>query len=747
MSGDRPRQLSRRRFLGEFSGAAIGGTAAFSTLLNLQLGAHASAQALLPGNDYKALVCIFQSGGNDSYNMLVPTDTDTFRQYELARGSIALRRDGAVPTKGPILDINAAETDGRSFGVHPAMPEVRDLFDSGALSFVANVGTMVEPLSVSQYRNQSRRVPRALFSHNDQIGQWQSAVSGGVSKQGWGGRIGDLMQDVNLSTVATNISLSGTNIWQTGAETAFYTITADGSIALTGKGQPFNATDMAPWRYRAVGIDPEDPLAFSGRVFDNVLQQAYLNEFTRSVALDVDFAAGFDSVSLNTTFPSTGLGRDLAAIARTIAVREQFGLRRQVFFVNTGSWDHHQELLNSHSALLGEVSGALGSFWDALGELGVRDDVVTFTMSDFGRTLRSNGRGTDHAWGGNHLVMGGDVIGRRIFGNYPTDSQLQLGAGLDIGDNGRMLPTTSLDEYAGELASWFGVAGSDLDYVLPNVRNFYLPEVSDRPIGFLAGGASVGIPRASVATSCVNDDGRFDIDLINTTGNATFVIEVSGMPDRARALGPDESLREIYTGRPDRDWDITVKRNGTVILDTTETVACDPLGPEVVIEQTCLNEDGRLDVFLSNDTDFAVEYEVSLSGLTPRFKTLLPRRAGRVTFTGRPDADYVVTVRRDGLVLESRLVSVACDPTQSVPARVEQSCFLGRGRFDVFLLNNTDTLQVFDVRVGTLAPRLRTLASGSRAQVTVTGRTNGPIPIRVIRTGTEVFAETFTVDC
>lgn len=745
-------QISRRRFLSELGGAAaVGGvglsSSPFSSLLTSQLGAFASGAALQPGDDYKALVCIFQSGGNDSFNMLVPTDDESYAQYNSVRGNVALQLDGADPLRGPILPINALDTDGRTYGVHPAMSGVQGLFNSGALGFVANVGTLVEPLTVSQYKNQQRRVPRALFSHNDQISQWQTGESGTVAKLGWSGRIADVVAGVNNSPIATNISLGGTNIWQTGESTTNYSITAAGSIPLTGKGEPLDGESLAAYRYRAVGVNPADPRAFSGRSYDNLLQQAYLEELTRSVALDLDFATGFESVNLTTEFPNTGLGHQLAAVARTIAVREQFGLRRQVFYINTGSWDHHQELLYIHSLMLREVSDALAAFWEALGEIGVRNEVTTFTMSDFGRTLRTNGRGTDHAWGGNHMVMGGSVLGQRIHGLYPTPSDMQLGAGLDIGDNGRLLPTTSVDMYAGELATWFGVAPSDLDYVLPNVREFYLPESVDRPIGFLEGGTSVGIARATVATSCVAENGRFDIDLINTSEQATFVIKIEGMADRSRVLGPDEVERVVYTGRHDRDWNITVLRDGVPILETTEPVACDPLGPEVVVESGCLGDNGRIDIFLSNDTDEVAEYEVSFAGLTPRTKTLLARRGAQVIFTGRPDGSYPVVVRRDGVVVSQQTVFVTCDPVPSEPVRLEQSCISGSGRVDLFLFNERADQAIYEVQVGTLAPRQRTLTAGASQQVTVTGRRNGALRVVVRRNGEQIFDQTLVVDC
>ncbi len=470
---DRP--LSRRQFLGVASCAALGTMGLFSTLTDLKMTSRAVAASLKPrttsaADDYKALVCIFQAGGNDSFNMLIPTAADEYSQYQSVRGNLALPITGA----DAVLSLNAANTSGRTFALHPAMPEVQGLFNTGKVAFLSNVGTLIEPTTVAQYKAGSVRLPKALFSHNDQIMQWQTSIPQGGSPSGWAGRIADLLNaQVNTGPIGMNISLAGNNMLQTGAETTTYSISPGGSISLVGKNAqgPVNRlrfdkfTSMADVHYQ------------------NLFAQAYLNELKQSIDKDELFSSAFGAATLNTVFATSDLADDLQAVARTIKIRQTLGVRRQVFFVLYGGWDHHQELLETQAEMLGVLSKALQNFWDALGELGVQNQVVTFTSSDFGRTLRSNGRGTDHAWGGNHLIMGGPVLGQRIYGTYPQD--LNLGSGQDVGTNGRLAPTTSVDQYMAELALWFGVAKSDLSTVFPNITNFYNPTSTTSPIGFL----------------------------------------------------------------------------------------------------------------------------------------------------------------------------------------------------------------------------------------------------------------------
>jgi uncharacterized protein (DUF1501 family) len=472
-----PGGLTRRQFLGAGSCAALGTTGLMSTLLNMQM-VNKAISAAAPGamnpdanDDYKALVCVFLAGGNDSFNMLIPADPAAYAQYRVARGNMALTIGGP----GGALPITPLNTPGRAFALHPSLPNTRELFNAGRAAFVAGVGTLIQPTTVAQYKQGAVRLPRALFSHSDQIMQWQTALPHSASGTGWTGRMADLLNtQFGDGRIGINISLNGNNIQQTGQHTTPYTINPNGSVAMLAHGA---GSGRGPVRY-------EQFTSLLDVRYQNYFEQAYMSEYRASLERSRAFAAAFDSAAVGTPFGTGALATDLKTVARTIAARRALGMRRQTFFVLFGGWDHHQELLNTHAGMLRAFDTALKQFWDALGELGVQNNVVLFTSSDFGRTLCSNGRGTDHAWSGNQLVLGGPVAGARVYGEYPDD--LSLGGKWDVGLNGRLLPAVSIDQYFAELALWYGCAPSELSVILPNLPNFYQIGGAARPLGFLA---------------------------------------------------------------------------------------------------------------------------------------------------------------------------------------------------------------------------------------------------------------------
>lgn len=475
-----PFNMNRRQFLGSASCAAVGSASLFSTLMNLRMANTAAAQnlpisplsanALADGNDYKAMVCIFLAGGNDSFNMLVPRSNAEYNEYATIRADLAL-------PQGDLIPLNALETDGRSYGVHPAMPEVAQLFNAGQLAFVSNVGTLVEPTTLAGIESGLAKLPLGLYSHSDQIMHWQTSVPDKRTGFGWGGRTADLLKSLNDSDVISmNISLAGTNLFQTGTALTEYS--------------------AVPWGNGAVQIHGHDDIWWSRHVLKNaaiesMLDLAYQNMFDQTFANTtrsaVDGAALFASAieglpAFTTQFSDNYFSESLAMVAKTIAARNTLGYRRQTFFVMLGGWDHHDEVLDNQMAMLSIVSKGMKEFQDALTELNVQNDVVTFTASDFGRTLTSNGQGSDHAWGGNHMVMGGPVRGSRIYGEFPAlyeDNELDTG-------RGRLIPTTSCDEYFAELALWFGVAPGDLSAVFPNIGRFYDTTSDETPLNMLA---------------------------------------------------------------------------------------------------------------------------------------------------------------------------------------------------------------------------------------------------------------------
>lgn len=442
-----------------------------SSLLSLnKLNAAAgSALNLSASNDYRALVCVLLAGGNDSYNMLVPRGDGEYATYATTRSNLALPQESILP-------LSQSLQTGLDLGIHPSMPEIKQLYDQQKVSFIANVGTLVEPTTRDQINNQQVRLPVGLFSHSDQAMQWQTSVPQDREALGWGGKMADLLTSMNENdNISMNISLSGNNVFQVGQETVQYTINpaAGGAETIFG----YNG----PGVFEQIQTSVIDNLL--EQQYQNIFQQTYANTINTGLRANEEFANAIAGVPpLSTPFNANNeLSVNLNMIARTIAARDTLQFRRQVFFVVVGDWDHHDELTNAHAASLTQVSQAFGEFQVALAELGVEDCVTTFSISDFARTLTSNGNGTDHGWGGNAMVMGGAVNGGEVFGLYPD---LAIQSSLDVGD-GVLIPTTSTDEYFAELALWMGVSPNDLSAVLPNIGNFYSPGSPELPIGFM----------------------------------------------------------------------------------------------------------------------------------------------------------------------------------------------------------------------------------------------------------------------
>jgi uncharacterized protein (DUF1501 family) len=447
---------TRRRFLGH-TGVALTASS--------QLGWLASNARAGLTDDYCAMVCILLAGGADSFNMLVPADTDRYATYASVRSDLALAQEDLLP-------LSYTGTGGQNFGVHPGLTEVQQLFDGGDLAFVSNIGPLAAPTSRIEYDQASVPLPLGLFSHADQIAVWQTAAAGGRLATGVGGRIADLVQpQVNAGPVSMNISMSGTNLFQTGNDVASYAIDAsDGVRSLAGYGDIGNEAFSS-------AVD-----ALLANEYADPFRATYAGQLRDAIDSGAELSQALDAAPvLNTNFSIGGLSEALAQIARVISVRDLLGVQRQTFFVTVGGWDHHDEVLNNQARMLPGISRGLSEFHSALTEMGILDGVTTFTISDFGRTLTSNGRGSDHGWGGHNMVMGGAVNGGEIYGQYPD---LTPGTDLDLG-RGRFLPTTSIDEFYAELALWFGVAASDLDQVLPNIGRFYAPTSSPPPLGFL----------------------------------------------------------------------------------------------------------------------------------------------------------------------------------------------------------------------------------------------------------------------
>ncbi len=461
--------LSRRHFLGQASCMALGSTTLLSTLTNLKFvnAATMANSSIVGGDDYKAMICILLSGGSDSHNMLIPRETNRYNEYAQTRGAIAIPRN------------QLGVLNGSDYGVHPSMSGIRDLFNDEKLSFISNIGTLIQPLTKDQVWQNEQLLPLGLFSHSDQIQQWQTSLPNSRSSIGWGGKISDLMSSLNTNDkISMNISLSGNNIFQTGQNTVEYTINAEtGGMPIYGYKENNNPAAFDIARNNAVDniLDAQ---------YADIYKKTYVDVIKTSRDANKQFSEALETAPfIRDLFPDNEFSNALHMIARTIAVRESLGLRRQIFFVDFGGWDHHDELLSSQSEMLRILSDGMSGLNSALERIGVADCVTTFTCSEFGRTLSWNGNGTDHAWGGNVMVMGSTINGGQVFGNYPS---LELESDLELGGGGIMLPTLSVDEYFAELAMWFGVSAGELATLFPNLGNFYNSGSGNMPIGFMS---------------------------------------------------------------------------------------------------------------------------------------------------------------------------------------------------------------------------------------------------------------------
>lgn len=482
-------RFSRREMMKAAGGcAALTNTSLLSTLFQLSATNTAVAQSNSLGG-YKAMVCLFLFGGNDSFNMLTPQTSGERDDYLTARGGVYAPGNGALGLSTSGLHTVTDSTSGRTFGLHPGMGEMKTLYDAGKLTFLCNVGSLVEPTTMDQYRSQAN-LPLGLFSHADLQRHWMTSVPQTRAQvTGWAGRMADM---VNGSTngnenISMNISLNNVNMLQTGGSVVPYVISDTGAREAAWYG--------LEWTQAKIFTQLTDDVL--SRSYGNLLEKTFAQQ--NRIALDaaIEFNEATQAITaVDTHFPAessaTRLQNQLRMVAKTIGARQTLGQSRQIFFVSHHGWDNHDELIDNQQNNLSEISAGLKNFQDALDGLGVTNDVITFTASDFARTLSSNGRGSDHAWGGHQLIMGGGVQGGKIHGHYPFSlsnpkSPSSLGPEFDLDTGrGRLIPTTSVDEMSAELAMWYGVANdNNMEQILPNIRNF-LDAGSSKPIGFLS---------------------------------------------------------------------------------------------------------------------------------------------------------------------------------------------------------------------------------------------------------------------
>ena len=432
-------------------------------LMNL---AAISEAAAFTATDYKALVCVFLYGGNDYANTLTPCDATNYALYNAIRGNVGwqqsdLSSTALTPQGGQVL------TDNIQYALAPNLSPLKPLFDAGKMAIQLNVGTLVVPTTLNQFQTASVPLPPKLFSHNDQQSVWQSSGSEGATT-GWGGRMGDLALSSNsTNSLLTCISAAGNAVFVAGHNALQYQISTSGAIKISSlQSPPFGSAAIAS----AVN-------SLITQTSTNVMEDEYAAVTRRSISAEATVNSALAGVTLNTTFTaSNSLAQQLQIVARLIGAQSTLGVKRQVFFVSLNGFDTHNALMQNHPGLLTMVADALSSFYQATVELGVANKVTTFTASDFGRTFTPNSDGSDHGWGSHHFILGGAVNGGRYYGTAP---HVSVSTPDQVGQ-GRLLPSTSVDQFAATLARWFGVSDSELVTVLPNIGNF-----SNTSLGFV----------------------------------------------------------------------------------------------------------------------------------------------------------------------------------------------------------------------------------------------------------------------
>ncbi len=452
---------SRRSFLRHAAALSSLGLASRFDFISAISAANAQS-----AEDYKALVCVFLYGGNDGNNTIIPLDTAGWSQYATARPAAS----GIQLAQGSLLPIQPVNT-GTPLGLHPALVQMQALFNQNKVAILANTGTLLAPTSQAQYNAGQR--PLSLYSHSDQQAQWQSAISSAAAGTGWGGRVADAVAPLNAGTGFPVItSLDGTVLFTTGTSSIPLTVPVTGSFALAG----YNASAAATSRMTAVKqLQSLD----TGNVYSAGANAIGAQALQLSSTVNPILANTNSTIAPLFAGLTTNTSKQLYQVAKLIEARANTGAKRQIFFVQLGSFDTHNDQINRQQNLFAELDPALKAFYDATVSLGVSSQVTTFTLSDFGRTLQpASGGGSDHAWGSHHFIVGGAVNGGRLYGQYP---QLVLGGPSDAELEGRWIPTVAVDQYGATLAKWFGVSSAQLATVFPNLSQF-----SASDLGFLS---------------------------------------------------------------------------------------------------------------------------------------------------------------------------------------------------------------------------------------------------------------------
>ena len=470
----------RRHFLRAASGLAAAAASPFGPQFNAPLalglaglGAMAAqgASATDTSGGYKALVCLYMAGGNDSHNWVVPIDSTGYADYAAVRRELAWAQAKLLPIT------STSQGSGRAFGMPLDLQPLQALYEAGKCAVVANVGPLERPITKADF-TAGNNLPAKLFSHNDQQSTWQSLSAEGA-RSGWGGRMGDALMSANQYPVFTAVSAAGNAVFLTGSGVTQYQVGADGPVAVGGLSNAWlTGSSSASGALRRVLASPGvDPFQVE---YARVMQRSIDTSSTLAAALAAPAGGAVPALPSNNialasggslTLSTDSLAKQLRVVAQMIAAGPGLGMKRQVFMVQLGGFDSHANQMRDQPLLMSRVAWASSWFMSALASVGMMDSVTLFTASDFGRTLASNGAGSDHGWGSHHFVAGGAVKGRNIYGRFPVTA---LGTADDMG-SGRLLPSTSVTEYAATLGRWMGLTATELTTVLPNLGNFSLP--------------------------------------------------------------------------------------------------------------------------------------------------------------------------------------------------------------------------------------------------------------------------------
>ncbi|HUD47547.1 MAG TPA: DUF1501 domain-containing protein [Candidatus Baltobacteraceae bacterium] len=490
MNSTKYSEISRRAFLRRTACAAVGTVAMTSAIRDLRFMNAAVAQSAI--NDYKAMVCIFLQGGNDSNNLIIPTLQSQYNNYAQIRTPVL-----AIP-QSAVLPVTSLDSDGNTYGLHPSCPELQTLFGEGKLAFLFNTGTLVYPLSRSEYLSGSTAMPPQLFSHADQQTQWQTSIPDQPPLTGWGGRCADLLESIQPNApISLMVTLAGANTFEIGNIVSQYSVSTSGAISLSMPSTPSGgaSTNRLPTLMNILGLPYTN---LQSQAYAGVAEQAINNAGLLNKAIagtagtfwTVPFPTKITAPEGGNSFNST-LSPQLEMVARLIAAGSTptasggFGMKRQIFFCQVGGYDLHtgqtsysnnspnSVLLGAHTNLLAELSQSMNAFQRAMEQIGLSNNVTSFTASDFGRTFPSNGEGSDHGWGSHHLILGGAVNGQRTYGQFPA---LTVNGPNDT-NTGRWIPTTAIDQYFATLATWFGVDSGNLSTVFPNLGHFATPNL------------------------------------------------------------------------------------------------------------------------------------------------------------------------------------------------------------------------------------------------------------------------------